>query len=141
MIKISLSAQKMKKKKKIGRFGISHAFIYGHAIVQDHFVSSLTYSTKLRCVRFVFPNALSFQVLIDFVNMHIRPCKNYTREYFMRKSNRMLAKMFSVLMQNQTRSRIYQIEFYSVKMIDQAFGLVCMGAHVCVCISSYMSCG
>lgn len=46
-------------------------------------------------------------------------------------------------MQNRTRTRIYQIEFYSVKMIDQAFGLVCMGAraHVCVCISSYMSCG
>lgn len=35
-------------------------------------------------------------------------------------------------MQNRTRSRIYQIEFYSVKMIDQAFGLVCMGAHVFV---------
>lgn len=103
-------------------------------------MSSLTYSTQLRCVRFVFPNALSFQVLIDFVNMHIRPCKNYTREYFMRKSNRMLAKMLLVLMQNRTRSRIYQIEFYSVKMIDQAFGLVCMGAsaRACVCISAHI---
>lgn len=41
-------------------------------------------------------------------------------------------------MQNRTRSRIYQIEFYSVKMIDQAFRLVCMGAHVCVCVSAHI---
>lgn len=58
----------------------------------------------------------------------------------MRKSNRMLAKMLLVLMQNRTRSRIYQIEFYSVKMIDQAFGLVCMGAsaRACVCVSAHI---